>query len=196
MRISWRRTQVAKGEVCKTFIRRFDSGRRLFFSQQPELVLACCFFLPTARNRSPRPAERIARTSRPEGGGRDGGRPGTERLDGARWRAIPVGAFFAATNQSCSGLLLFFTHSTESKPPARRANSEDKPPGRRRQGRGTARNRATGWSEVEGDSGRRLFFSQQPELVLACCFFLPTARNRSPPSAAGQRVALNFSATS
>ena len=24
-----RRTQVAKGEVCKTFIRRFDSARRL-----------------------------------------------------------------------------------------------------------------------------------------------------------------------
>ena len=25
----WRRTQVAKGEVCKTFMRRFESGRRL-----------------------------------------------------------------------------------------------------------------------------------------------------------------------
>ena len=25
----WRRTQVAKGEVCKTSIHRFESGRRL-----------------------------------------------------------------------------------------------------------------------------------------------------------------------
>ncbi len=32
----WRRTQVAKGEVCKTSIHRFESGRRLFF---PELHL-------------------------------------------------------------------------------------------------------------------------------------------------------------
>jgi hypothetical protein len=28
---NWRRTQVAKGEVCKTFIRRFESARRLNF---------------------------------------------------------------------------------------------------------------------------------------------------------------------
>ena len=26
----WRRTQVAKGEVCKTFMRRFESARRLY----------------------------------------------------------------------------------------------------------------------------------------------------------------------
>ena len=28
-RYRWRRTQVAKGEVCKTSIHRFESGRRL-----------------------------------------------------------------------------------------------------------------------------------------------------------------------
>ena len=31
----WRRTQVAKGEVCKTSIHRFESGRRLVTPPHP-----------------------------------------------------------------------------------------------------------------------------------------------------------------
>ena len=31
--VSWRRSQVAKAEVCKTFIQRFESARRLQLSQ-------------------------------------------------------------------------------------------------------------------------------------------------------------------
>ena len=33
-----RRTQVAKGEVCKTFMQRFESARRLRVAQVVELV--------------------------------------------------------------------------------------------------------------------------------------------------------------
>ena len=50
--IKGRRTQVVKGEVCKTSMQRFESARRLHFSLVFTLILPptliCLFSPPTA----------------------------------------------------------------------------------------------------------------------------------------------------
>jgi hypothetical protein len=60
-RQKWRRTQVAKGEVCKTFIRRFDSGRRLIFRANHSVMVCSFFYLRTESKPAARRPQRVPR---------------------------------------------------------------------------------------------------------------------------------------